>query len=229
MATTDRKLGRRDGIRFAITWLHARAKTMNDPTAVAVLNVAASDLGNQLSRFEVVNPEAENSVQCLSFTRQREEIVQIAGLISAAVDALEAGSTSAPVVEILKATGRAVLASAAPECRAGERALAELKECNTLLLAVRSFQEDSDVRREIKEQVERNRAILTLTASPPSAEGCDRISFPRWWIQHLYTGLNRINTANVPGPPGDFIFTLRHQLLDALNKPAAPLVAEPGE
>lgn len=40
-----RKLGRRDGIRHAISWLHARAKTMNDPHAKAILNVAASDLG----------------------------------------------------------------------------------------------------------------------------------------------------------------------------------------
>jgi hypothetical protein len=45
MATHERKLGRVDGIRFAITWLHQQAKEMNDPHARAILNKAAFDLG----------------------------------------------------------------------------------------------------------------------------------------------------------------------------------------
>jgi len=37
--------GRREGIKWAIMWLHARAKEMNDPHAVAVLNSAAFNMG----------------------------------------------------------------------------------------------------------------------------------------------------------------------------------------
>lgn len=43
--TQDYKRGHRDGIRFAITWLHKRAKEMNDPHAQQVLNAAAFSLG----------------------------------------------------------------------------------------------------------------------------------------------------------------------------------------
>ena len=45
---TPRKLGKRDGLRYAITWLHRRAESMNDPHAKAVLNSAAFDLGNEI-------------------------------------------------------------------------------------------------------------------------------------------------------------------------------------
>ena len=41
--------GRRDGIRHAITWLHAEAKKMNDPHARIVLDNAAFALGNDNS------------------------------------------------------------------------------------------------------------------------------------------------------------------------------------
>ena len=41
--------GRRDGIRHAITWLHAEAKKMNDPHARMVLDNAAFALGNDTS------------------------------------------------------------------------------------------------------------------------------------------------------------------------------------
>lgn len=41
--------GRRDGIRWAITWLHERAKQMNDPNAVSVLNTAAFNMGTDAS------------------------------------------------------------------------------------------------------------------------------------------------------------------------------------
>lgn len=44
----DRRLGKRDGLRYAITWLHRRAETMNDIHARAVLNSAAFDLGNEI-------------------------------------------------------------------------------------------------------------------------------------------------------------------------------------
>jgi len=37
--------GRRDGIRWAITWLHARAEEMNDPNAKTILNTAAFNIG----------------------------------------------------------------------------------------------------------------------------------------------------------------------------------------
>lgn len=40
-----RKLGHGDGIRAAVTWLHARATEMNDPQAKAILNSAATNLG----------------------------------------------------------------------------------------------------------------------------------------------------------------------------------------
>lgn len=41
----DRANGFRDGMRFAVTWLHERAKEMNDPWAKSVLNTAAFNLG----------------------------------------------------------------------------------------------------------------------------------------------------------------------------------------
>jgi len=44
----DRQLGKRDGLRWAITWLHRRAAGMYDPHAKAVLNSAAFDLGNEI-------------------------------------------------------------------------------------------------------------------------------------------------------------------------------------
>lgn len=46
MDAGDRHNGFRDGIRYAVTWLHQRANEMNDPWAKAVLNVTANDLGN---------------------------------------------------------------------------------------------------------------------------------------------------------------------------------------
>lgn len=48
MAHMDpRVVGRREGVRWAITWLHKRALEMNDPHAQAILNVAADDIGHQ--------------------------------------------------------------------------------------------------------------------------------------------------------------------------------------
>lgn len=37
--------GFRDGMRFAVTWLHQQAREMNDPWAKTVLNTAAFGLG----------------------------------------------------------------------------------------------------------------------------------------------------------------------------------------
>jgi len=45
MNAGDRDNGFRDGIRYAVTWLHERAREMNDPWAKALLNVTADDLG----------------------------------------------------------------------------------------------------------------------------------------------------------------------------------------
>lgn len=42
--------GRRDGIRWAIAWLHEEAKKMNDPKAVIVLNNAAFHIGVELAK-----------------------------------------------------------------------------------------------------------------------------------------------------------------------------------
>lgn len=54
--------GFRDGIRCAVTWLHGRAKEMNDPHAVAILNTAAFNLGADHSpRVAVQRAEAGKS------------------------------------------------------------------------------------------------------------------------------------------------------------------------
>lgn len=45
MNAGERANGFRDGMRFAVTWLHQRANEMNDPWAKAVLNTAAFNLG----------------------------------------------------------------------------------------------------------------------------------------------------------------------------------------
>ncbi|WP_375451141.1 hypothetical protein [uncultured Devosia sp.] len=43
---------KRDGIRLAITWLHARAAEMNDPHARQCLNGAAFNLGVDRARSQ---------------------------------------------------------------------------------------------------------------------------------------------------------------------------------
>ena len=37
--------GRRNGIKWAVAWLHRRGGQMNDPHAKAILDVAAHDMG----------------------------------------------------------------------------------------------------------------------------------------------------------------------------------------
>lgn len=50
MTQMDRyQRGRRDGIRWAITYVHAYAKEMNDPGARAALNCVAFYMGNEIS------------------------------------------------------------------------------------------------------------------------------------------------------------------------------------
>jgi len=41
----DYKLGTTHGVRWAITWLHERARQMNDPHAKAILNSAGFNMG----------------------------------------------------------------------------------------------------------------------------------------------------------------------------------------
>lgn len=44
----------RSGQRWAVTWLHKHARTMNDPWATALLNVCASDMGIDAARGNTV-------------------------------------------------------------------------------------------------------------------------------------------------------------------------------
>lgn len=53
---THRKFGFRDGVRWAVTWLHDRAKEMNDPHAVIVLNSAAFNMGEEAKRRSALLP-----------------------------------------------------------------------------------------------------------------------------------------------------------------------------
>ena len=46
----DYARGRQDGIRWAITWLHARGETMNAPKAKAILDCAADHMGKETSK-----------------------------------------------------------------------------------------------------------------------------------------------------------------------------------
>lgn len=50
--------GYRDGLREAITWLHARAEEMNDPHAKAILNTAAFHLGVETAKKRRQRPIA---------------------------------------------------------------------------------------------------------------------------------------------------------------------------
>ena len=45
MKITEYERGHQDAIRAAITWLHAEAKSMNDPHARRLLDSAADSLG----------------------------------------------------------------------------------------------------------------------------------------------------------------------------------------
>jgi hypothetical protein len=45
--------GRRAGVKWAITWLHGRAKEMNDPHAKTILDTAAFQMGVQARSVDV--------------------------------------------------------------------------------------------------------------------------------------------------------------------------------
>ncbi len=45
MKADEYERGFRDGLKRAVTWLHAEAEKMNDPHAVQILNNAAFSLG----------------------------------------------------------------------------------------------------------------------------------------------------------------------------------------
>lgn len=47
-SSPERRQGKRDGLRWAISWLHRRADEMNDPHAKVILNCAAFNLGNEI-------------------------------------------------------------------------------------------------------------------------------------------------------------------------------------
>lgn len=47
---TDYQRGFRDATRGSVHWMHRRAKEMNDPHAVAILEAAAVNLGHQAAQ-----------------------------------------------------------------------------------------------------------------------------------------------------------------------------------
>ena len=51
--------GYQDGVRWAISWLHERARSMNDPHAKAVLNTAGFNLGVEWSRVKPGTPATQ--------------------------------------------------------------------------------------------------------------------------------------------------------------------------
>jgi len=66
----DYQRGRNDGIQFAISWLHARAQTMNDPKAKCVLNSAGFHLGQNLHKVNAPKEEPLNMSE--KFRRYQE-------------------------------------------------------------------------------------------------------------------------------------------------------------
>jgi hypothetical protein len=62
------RIGYRRGIRRAVAWLHERAKEMNDPHAVALLNTAGFNLGVDLNQgrlgVSAHEPEPNGSRTC---------------------------------------------------------------------------------------------------------------------------------------------------------------------
>lgn len=62
MKANEYRRGYHDGLREAITWLHARAREMNDPHAKGILNTAAFHLGTDVADERRNFPIAEVSV-----------------------------------------------------------------------------------------------------------------------------------------------------------------------
>lgn len=55
--------GRRNGIKWAVQWLHDEAKRMNDPHAEQVLNAAAFHMGNAAKRKSIESMWDEGAFQ----------------------------------------------------------------------------------------------------------------------------------------------------------------------
>jgi len=55
MGSEDFKRGQAAGKRWAVTWLHDRAKEMNDPHARQVLNSAGFNMGVAAKKAEIVD------------------------------------------------------------------------------------------------------------------------------------------------------------------------------
>ncbi len=52
--------GRREGVKWAIAWLHQRASQMNDENAKAVLNTAAFNMGNSAKQQNIDTPQTQS-------------------------------------------------------------------------------------------------------------------------------------------------------------------------
>lgn len=48
--------GKRAGIKWAVSWIHARAAEMNDSLAKAVLNTAAYNMSTEGKTTQIVEP-----------------------------------------------------------------------------------------------------------------------------------------------------------------------------
>lgn len=123
------KVSFRNGIRAAITWLHERAKTMNDPKAKTILNTAAFHLGTEkeaLSRASLLRqPEAATGWPTAITS----------AMIEAGFEAHEkqyAGDPMEDVLQKVQAIFKAML-SAAPSAPSVERDTNEIKSCWTRL------------------------------------------------------------------------------------------------
>lgn len=52
MSSSARYEGIREGVKWAVAWLHERAKEMNDPHAQQILNGAAFNMGSDAREFK---------------------------------------------------------------------------------------------------------------------------------------------------------------------------------
>jgi hypothetical protein len=64
--------GRREALKWAITFLHAKAEEMNDPKAWRLLNLAASDIGNEVrgGQLRKINRKSADRWRHFYHTRQ---------------------------------------------------------------------------------------------------------------------------------------------------------------
>ncbi len=74
-----RWFGRRDGVRWAVTWLANRAKEMNDDHAKIVLNSAATNLGwagarlHKLNQYHDLGVMVSEDMAKAAYEKRREE------------------------------------------------------------------------------------------------------------------------------------------------------------